>query len=150
MIPTTSADEHENRTQRLAQWHQLARAYVLGGFLLAPAFQNAVMDHLVSASQGQVNENNEVGGISPPTLEFLYEKTAPDSPLRQLVLDVAIMHMNVGKIKHTDVGEPVNGDFFKALAMYALQYIQSHIGQNGFRPIVPWDGNPLRYYVSSK
>ena len=77
----TSADEHENRTQRLAQWHQLARAYDLGGFLLAPAFQNAVMDHLVSASQGLVNEHNEVSGITPPTLEFLYEKTSESRPM---------------------------------------------------------------------
>ncbi|KAG4414299.1 hypothetical protein IFR04_012545 [Cadophora malorum] len=114
---------------------------------LAPVFQNAVMDNLVSATQSLVNEHNEVGGIAPPTLEFLYEKTDSDSPIRQLVLDVAMMHMDVDEIQHTDIREPFNGDFCKALATYALQYIQSHIGQNGLRPIVPWVSNPLRYYV---
>jgi len=114
---------------------------------LAPVFQNAVMDNLVSATQSLVNEHNEVGGIAPPTLEFLYEKTDSDSPIRQLVLDVAMMHMDVDEIQHTDIREPFNGDFCKALAAYALQYIQSHIGQNGLRLIVPWVSNPLRYYV---
>ncbi|PVH75305.1 hypothetical protein DL98DRAFT_593300 [Cadophora sp. DSE1049] len=48
-LRVNASAEDENRIQRLAQWHQLARAYVLGGFLLGLPFQNTMMDKFPQA-----------------------------------------------------------------------------------------------------
>lgn len=41
------------------------------------------------------------------------------------------MHLDVEKIEGTDITESCAGDFCKELAIYAIRYIQSNIGQAG-------------------
>ncbi|KAG4435497.1 hypothetical protein IFR05_009017 [Cadophora sp. M221] len=125
----------------------LAGVLVLGGMLLALGFKNAVMEVLVSASRSLVSEHSKVSGTRPSSLEYLHSKTEPHSPIRILILDLTIMHLNIKKSKKELLRSYYGAlrDFCKELAIHAIRYVQSNISQAGLRPVVPSDADSSRY-----
>ncbi|KAK0115542.1 hypothetical protein ONS95_000181 [Cadophora gregata] len=89
--------------QRYAQWEQLRRCYTLGDDLLAPGFQNAIIDCLIAVSSCLIMNHNMFPCRTSQELEIIYETTYPGSGLRKLVVDLAVKCMGVESLENLDL-----------------------------------------------
>jgi len=65
-----------------AWFRMLSNAWLLGHNLRAPGFQNAIIDTLIS----RVKDTGDVTDVE--TINTIYNKTIPGSPLRRLLVDL--------------------------------------------------------------
>ncbi|KAL7936955.1 hypothetical protein V8C35DRAFT_332213 [Trichoderma chlorosporum] len=70
-----------------AEYVQLAKAYVLGDFLVDVNFKNAVMDTMFIKSHSMASDGRRPHPAGP-VIRYIYEKTPESSPPRRFLVDL--------------------------------------------------------------
>jgi hypothetical protein len=141
LVEITATDKNEWKSCFQKQSFQLGKCYVLGDYLQAPSFQNAVMDQLVYQSSVFGKECNAVLPGDSESVKIAWAQTSTGSALRRFIID------NVYKNASTDefsglytLPLPHIQDYFVDLAVHGMD-------NKGKTAINPWVKDRCEYHV---
>lgn len=102
-IEVQSSESEEVKAIRLPlQWNQLAKCYVLGDFLQAPGFKNAVIDMLLYNMQLYHNDCELLAGWSSDQINYIYSNTTAGSQLRRIIVELVADRGGNPYVRHVD------------------------------------------------
>ncbi|KAK0115545.1 hypothetical protein ONS95_000178 [Cadophora gregata] len=89
---TSDPETYRDVERHNLKMDHLFDSYILGDFLMAPAFKETIMDHLFEYSRGYAVAEliSFRFNINPVRLNEIYDATGEDSPLRRFIIDKLI------------------------------------------------------------
>ncbi|RDW92788.1 BTB/POZ domain-containing protein [Aspergillus mulundensis] len=107
----TIATENYEEGKRVVdvEYMELAKAYVLGDKLMSTGFCNSVIDAICEKLDQETNCDNPMSAKLPgrDVIQFIYENTLVDAPIRKLMVDIWWNHMKSRSLaEKTDIALP--------------------------------------------
>jgi hypothetical protein len=125
---------------------RLTQAWILGDYILAPQFQNDVVDELTCAYQNSWSHKNEIPWSH---LKYTCENTLENSRLQRVVLDLLLFRTSTKCI----MLDQEASRFFEECGF--TNYVQLASGQNsvysnGGRRPAPWNRSRTFYHIKPR
>ena len=138
-----------SRTQRaitdcMASIESLTNAWIMGDYLVAPQFQNDVIDELTCAYGNYWHYRND---IPWPQMMYTCQNTLPNSPIHKVMLDLMLFVTSI---------KPIDGDLRRLLEECgfagSVGPLNSHpsILGNGVRRPAPWNRSRAYYHIKPR
>jgi len=125
LIDLNPTDKSQKEQPQLDQWEQLAECYVLGDFLQAPEFCNAIMDSMLKNAEYYSREFRKLSGTDRQDIEYIWTNTVAGSPLRRLVLDnAADFQANMDNLKDSPPSYGLQQYFFDLASLVTSNRVQ--------------------------
>lgn len=138
-----SSKEGDEPVQQLGgvdkEWDRLASAWVLGAYLQAPDFRDAVTDAIIEKLSSCFSKFNQ------SMHEIIYANTDASAPIRKLIVDIAIWRWDESILK-AQKNDPAWSDFFYDLSIAMMSARKT--ADFGASP--PWVKDPCAYHEHHK